>query len=130
MKIPEPNRQWFGYAILAAWAIAAVGAIVQCAPLWDSLPEAIGGLIALAIFGTLTFPLGLPSFFFSSGTSLAVASLPLTAAGWIIIVGLTTLGAWRKSRIVFVVLVTLLLLNAAGCVARWDFLEDAMSIAD
>ena len=122
--IPEPKRKWFAYALFAAWAIAAVSLFVQ-----GSVRDSDGFIVLAAIVGTPAFPLGLPSLFISSPSFLLRASLPLIAAGWLIFVGLGVIGAWRKSRILFLIFAVLLLANDVGCVAKFELFQDALGAA-
>jgi hypothetical protein len=123
VMMPEPKRKWFAYAFFGAWVTAAASNIVQSTVRDDAFA------VPIAILGTPAFPLGLPSLFISSPSFLVKASLPLIAVGWLILVGLGAIGAWRKSLILFLIFAMLLLANVGGCVAKYELFEDALGRA-
>ena len=113
MNTNEPKRWWFLLPLPAALLLAYVICLVRYGS--EGLDHALSLAGPCALFGGLTFPIGLASFFCSARDFLADHMWTFAVSGYIGYLALSITGAVKRSRSIFVILVALLLLNVVGC---------------
>jgi len=123
MRIPEPKPWWFPTALAAALLILFIGLFVQFIVLTLAHGDQISprGLrdsaVIIACVGGIVFPIGLCAVLVWSGHFLEhhghVALF--VGADWIAYLAVVIAGIVKPSKILFLTLLIMLILNIGGC---------------
>jgi len=114
------KRKWFILPLPLAWLLAGLlfvardyGAIGI-----RSLGDALGFIVCVAFWGTISFPVGLPLFWtWGNPEPFVTLIVPIILLGYLLYIGLSVYGAIRRSWIAMLALCVLLALNLIGCQA-------------
>jgi len=113
----EPKRSWFALPVPIGLLITFITVFIRGQV---QSPAGSGGDICmtmgiLAVFGGMTFPLGLFAPFVWSANVFQMYGGEMVLAGWIWYAALTIYGFVIPNRIVFWILCVLLVVNIGGC---------------
>lgn len=131
MNIAQPKPWLFPAAVLTALLVQALATFVVSFPpvetvsgFVSTLCAAIPFCVLVGIGGLLYFPLGLVGLFVCDSDYLASHGSALVARMWLVYLTIVVTGMIKPSRLLLLVLVTLLVLNVGGC---WlNHVEDAI----